>query len=189
MPPRAGLDSQRVVAAAAELIDAEGVEALTLAALAEGLGVRIPSLYNHVSGLEGLRRELALLAMRGLTEALGRAAIGKSGDVAIFAVGNAYRGYARTHPGLYEMIQRVPPNADDELRAVSFAPVEVTLAVLAGFGLQGEEAIHATRAFRSALHGFVLLETAGSFALDVNIDESFVRLLAMLARGLRSERV
>jgi hypothetical protein len=136
--------------------------------------------------LDGLRRELALLAMRGLAEALGRATIGKSGDAAILALGNAYRGYATSHPGLYAMLQHVPPNADDEVRAVSLAPVEVTLAVLAGFGLEGDEAIHATRALRSALHGFVLLETAGGFALDVSVDESFARLLAMLARGLRN---
>ena len=186
MAHRAGLDTQHVVAAAAELIDSGGVDALTLAALAERLHVRISSLYNHITGLDGLRRELALLAMRGLTEALVRATIGKSGDAAIFALGNAYRGYATSHPGLYAMLQRVPPNADDEVRTVSFAPVEVTLAVLTGFGLQGDEAIHATRALRSALHGFVLLETAGGFALDVSVDESFVRLLAMLARGLRN---
>jgi AcrR family transcriptional regulator len=185
MAHRAGLDTQRVVAAAAELVDAGGVDALTLAALAERLHVRIPSLYNHITGLDGLRRELALLAMRGLAEALGRATIGKSSDAALFALGNAYRGYATAHPGLYAMLQRVSPNADDELRTVSFAPVEVALAVLAGFGLEGDEAIHATRALRSALHGFVLLETAGGFALDVSVDESFVRLLAMLARGLR----
>jgi len=186
MAHRAGLDTQRVVAAAAELIDSAGVDALTLAALAERLHVRIPSLYNHITGLDGLRRELALLAMRGLAEALGRATIGKSGDAAIFALGNAYRGYATSHSGLYAMLQRVPPNADDDVRAVSFAPVEVTLAVLAGFGLEGDEAIHSTRALRSALHGFVLLEMAGGFALNVSVDESFARLLAMLARGLRN---
>lgn len=185
MSHRAGLDTRRVVDAAAELIDTEGADALTLAALAERLHVRIPSLYNHVAGLDSLRRELALLAMRGLAAALGRAVMGKSGEPAIFALGDAYRAYARAHPGLYAMLQRVPPNADDELRAVSFAPVEVALAVLAGFGLEGESAIHATRALRSALHGFVMLELTGGFGLDISIDESFFRLLAMFARGLR----
>lgn len=186
MPHRAGLDTRRVVAAAAVLIDAEGADALTLAALAERLHVRIPSLYNHIAGLDGLRRELALLAMRGLAEALGRAVMGKSGEQAVFALGHAYRAYARAHPGLYAMLQRVPPNADDELRTASFAPVEVALAVLAGFGLEGEEAIHATRTLRSALHGFVMLETAGGFGLEVPVEESFERLLALLVRGLRA---
>lgn len=187
MAHRAGLDTQRVVEMAAELIDSEGVDALTLAALAERLHVRIPSLYNHIAGLEGLRRELALLAMRGLTEALGRAVMGKSGGPALYALGDAYRSYALAHPGLCGMLQRVPPNADDELRRASFAPVEVALAVLTGFGLEGENAIHATRAVRSALHGFVTLEMSGGFGLDVSTDESFSRLLGLLVHGLWHE--
>lgn len=174
-----------MVEAAADLIDAEGTDALTLAALAARLGVRIPSLYNHVAGLDGLHRELALLAMRGLTEALGRATMGRSGEPAVFALGNAYRAYAMAHPGVYSMLQRVPPNTDDETSAAARAPVEVALAVLAGFGLEGEEAIHATRALRSALHGFVMLELTGGFGLAVSIDESFSRLLGLLTRGLR----
>src|SRR5215472_13481724 len=60
MPGRAGLDTATVVRAAAELADASGLDSLTLAGLAEHLGVRVPSLYNHVEGLPGLRRSLAL---------------------------------------------------------------------------------------------------------------------------------
>ena len=53
MSPRAGLDKAVVVEAAAELINAEGIEELTLSRLAERLGVRTPSLYNHVMGCPG----------------------------------------------------------------------------------------------------------------------------------------
>ena len=53
--------------AAAALADEGGAgEELSLARLAERLGVRKPSLYNHVEGLSGLRRELALMALREL---------------------------------------------------------------------------------------------------------------------------
>lgn len=188
MAHRAGLDTRRVVEAAADLINAEGVGALSLTTLAERLNVRLPSLYNHVSGLDGLRRELVIRAMRGLTETLGRAAMGKSGEAALLAAGAAYRAYGKAHPGLYALVQYVSDQDDDELRAAAFAPVEVLLAVLAGYGLEGVPAIHAIRALRSALHGFVLLETSGSFALGEDIDESFARMLELLARGLRQER-
>ncbi len=57
---------------AAALADAEGLAALTLARLAARFGVRAPSLYNHVSGLEALHRELALLGLRELGERLAR---------------------------------------------------------------------------------------------------------------------
>ena len=40
----------------------DGIDAVTLASVAAALGVRSPSLYNHIAGLDGLRRELALHA-------------------------------------------------------------------------------------------------------------------------------
>lgn len=185
MAHRAGLDTQQVVDAAARLIDADGADALTLSALAERLNVRLPSLYNHIAGLDGLRRDLAMRSFRGLAEALGRAAMGRSGGAAVRAVGNAYREYARAHPGLYAMLQYVSTAPDEELQAAASAPLEVLMAVLAGYGLEGDPAIHAIRALRSALHGFVLLETSGAFAMRVDVGESFERLLALLVNGLR----
>jgi hypothetical protein len=57
--------------------------------------------------------------------------------------------------------------------------------VLRGYGIEGEDALHATRMIRAALHGFVLLEAVGGFALDLSVDESFTRLIATLDRGLQ----
>jgi len=185
MSRRAGLDREGVVAAAAEIADTEGTGALTLAAVAARVGVRIPSLYNHVAGLDGLRRDLALHALRLLTDALRSAAIGRSGDQAVYAVADAYRAFVKAHPGLYESIQRVPPTTDPDIQAASRAPVEVALAALASYGLSGDDAIHAVRALRSAIHGFVTLEMTGGFGLPVSLDESFHRLITIFIRGLR----
>src|SRR5437763_16803841 len=69
MSHRVGLDQATVVEAAAKLVDEEGIEQLTLGRLAERLGIRTPSVYNHVAGLPGLKRDLALYCSRGL---LGR---------------------------------------------------------------------------------------------------------------------
>ena len=60
--PRAGLNTDRVVAEAAELADEVGLDQLTLAALAARLGVRQPSLYKHVASVDALQR---LISMRG----------------------------------------------------------------------------------------------------------------------------
>jgi hypothetical protein len=62
--------------------------------------------------------------------------------------------------------------------------VRVVGAVLAGYGLSGEEAIHATRAVRAALHGFASLETGGGFGMPLAVDVSFERLVDLLDRGL-----
>ena len=48
MSPRIGLTLQKIVETAAEIADANGIQEVTLASLAQTLGVRSPSLYNHV---------------------------------------------------------------------------------------------------------------------------------------------
>ncbi len=78
VPKRLGLNSALVLAEAAKLADEVGLDALSLAALADRLGIRPPSLYNHVESLEELKRGLAMLALRELADSLSKAAIGRS---------------------------------------------------------------------------------------------------------------
>src|SRR4029453_13380936 len=110
--PRAGLTSQRVVQEAGVVADASGLDRLTLAAVADRFGVAIPSLYKHVNGLDGLRRDLAVLAVRELTTALSRAAVGRAGRDALHAMADAYRAYATAHPGPYAASVRAPAPGD-----------------------------------------------------------------------------
>jgi AcrR family transcriptional regulator len=182
--PRAGLAADSVVAAAAALADAEGLDALTLARLAGELGVQPPSLYAHVGGLPDLRRRLAARGARDLATALGAAAAGRARGEALAAVATAYRDYARAHPGTYAAAQR----AADLDRADGEAAVEVVFAVLRGYGLQGDEAVHAARIVRSALHGFAALETGEGFGIPLDLDDTFERLVEVLDAGLTSRR-
>jgi hypothetical protein len=62
--------------------------------------------------------------------------------------------------------------------------VDIAVVVLAGYGLQGNDALHATRGLRSLLHGFVALEAAGGFGLPLDRDESFARLVQVFIAGL-----
>ncbi len=188
MPRRAGLDKAMVVQTAADLANAEGVDALSLGRLAERLGVRTPSLYNHIDGLPGLYRELSLLNTRRLGERLGNAAIGKAGPDAVMAVAQAYREHIKESPGLYMASLRAAGNqapASIELQAAEERVVQVGLAVVASFGLSGEDGLHAVRGLRSVIHGFATLEVAGGFGLPLDCDESFRRLIAMLIAGLQ----
>jgi len=183
--PRAGLDTAAVVEAAAKLADAEGLEAVTLARLAAALGVRSPSLYAHVEGLEDLRRRLGARGARELAAELARAAAGRAGSDALSAVAHAYLAYARTHPGSYAAAQRAREiQNDQEAVAAATAVMEVVLAVLRGYDLVGDDAVHAARTIRVALHGFVSLEADGGFAIALSLDETFEFLLATLDRGL-----
>lgn len=181
-----GLDRETVVRAAAALADAEGPEALTLARLAARLGVRPPSLYNHLAGLDALRRELALLGLREVTERVGQAAVGRAGEDAALAVATAYRAYARARPGVYAASVRAPEPADAAWQEAADRLLAIVVAALAAFDLDGDDALHAVRGLRAVLHGFVALEAVGGFGLPLDLDESFRRSVLAYLAGLRA---
>jgi AcrR family transcriptional regulator len=180
--PRAGLDADAVVAAAAALADEDGLAELTLARLAAALGIRTPSLYAHVDGLGDLRARLGARGAQEIASALQTAAAGRSGAEALRAVATAYRAYAHAHPGTYAAMQVASDREDNQ--AAGAAAVGVFVAVLDGYGIAGEGAIHAVRAVRSALHGFVTLEREGGFGIPLSLDQSFVTLVGMIDAGL-----
>jgi AcrR family transcriptional regulator len=182
--PRAGLSAERVVEVAAELADRDGLEAVSLTAVAGAAGVRPPSLYAHVGGLEDLRRRLSTSGAAELAAVMRDAAVGRSREEALRSLAGAYRDYAHRHPGRYLAAQRAPRAGDPEGEAAAGAAVEVIAAVLAGWGFEGSEAIHAIRGVRATLHGFVALEAAGGFGMPEDVDESFDRLVEMLVGGL-----
>jgi AcrR family transcriptional regulator len=190
MSPRAGLDKEQVVLAAAELLDAEGPAALSLNRLARRLGVQTPSLYNHVDGLPGLQRELALLNVRRLGERLAQAAIGRSGAHALRSIAQAYRQHIKASPGVYLATLQASGNmtaASPELEAAEGRVLSVVLAVVTSFGLGDADGLHAVRGLRSMVHGFASLEVAGGFGLPLDLDESFRRLVEVFIRGLQQE--
>ena len=185
------MSREAVVEAAAELADEEGLEALSLSILASRLGIRTPSLYNHIDGLDGLRRALALLGIRELGRRLGRAAIGKTTDEATFAIARTYREFVKAHPGLYAATVRsfrLSYPEDPTFQAAEKEVLDTVLAVLASYGLRGDDALHAARGFRSTVHGFATLEVAGGFGIPLDLDESFERLLHTFVAGLRDRK-
>ncbi|WP_029421457.1 TetR/AcrR family transcriptional regulator [Alicyclobacillus macrosporangiidus] len=188
MSAKARLDRVSVVLTAASLADEIGFEHVTLAAVASRLGVRIPSLYNHVDGLPGLRRELALYGIRELNKRLQLAAIGKESERAIEAMFHAYRAFARERPGLYEATLHAPDPQDRELEKAAQDIVETVLTVLEPFHFTHEDAIHVVRGIRSVAHGFASLEAAGGFGLSIDPDESYRRLISVFLLGLHSIR-
>jgi AcrR family transcriptional regulator len=184
------LNKNTVVQAAVDLINTEGLAALTLSRLADKLGIRTPSLYNHVNGLADLQQELAVLNARMLADQLGEVAIGRSGADLFMECAQAFRSYVKGHPGLYmstlrssgtQQIQN--PNLQHEEDRV----MKIGMAMMSSLGLQGEAAIHGLRAFRSVVHGFATLEVAGGFGLPQDCDESFSLLVSALVAGLQPD--
>lgn len=177
--PRAGLDVERVVTEAVAVAEEVGIANLSLAAIAVRLGVKVPSLYKHVAGLDDLKQRVAVRARGDLAAALEAA--GES----LGALARAYRDWARAHPGLYPATLRAPLDGDADDLATSTRAITVIYGALAQLGVEGDAVIDATRALRATLHGFVSLEAAGGFGLPRDIDRSFATAVALLEDSLR----
>jgi AcrR family transcriptional regulator len=190
--PRAGLSPATVVAEGAALADEVGMADLTLARLAERIGVRAPSLYKHVAGQADLGRRIAALALSEAGAAMGAAIQGRSGSEALGAAARALRGFVLAHPGRYAATlsaRPAPPSspaAEDPVATAADRGLDPLRAVLRGYDLPAEEEIHALRVLRSAFHGFATLESADGFRYDASVDESFAWLVELIDRGLRS---
>ena len=143
--PRAGLTTDAVLDAASDLADKEGLANVTLAALAARFGVRPPSLYKHVDGLDAIHRGLAVRGLREAVARCQRATVGKARDEALFAFAHAYWQFARERPGLYAASVRAAKPGENDIAAAGEALIGIVLSVLAGYGVTGDDALHATR--------------------------------------------
>ena len=184
--PRRGLSTEAVVELATRMLDNDPGRPLTLARVAEELGVRPPSLYNHVDGIEGLERLVAIRGIGELAEVCRTAVMGRSGPDALASMAGAYRRFALDHPGVYRLTQVARPG-DEVYEAAAGRVLEPVMATLSGLGIPSGQQVHAARSVRSALHGFALLEIQRGFGLAVDVESSFTWLVGMIGRGITPE--
>jgi AcrR family transcriptional regulator len=184
--PRAGLTRDRVIEHAATVADEVGLDNLTLAAVAQRAGVSLPGLYKHIEGLEAVKRDISLLAIRELTATLATAAAGVAGRDALRELAAGYRAYAQAHPGHYSAILRAPPEGDIEYNEEAAAAASVIASALKAYQLDGPRLIHAIRMLRATLHGMVSLEAVGGFGLPESVSETYAHLVDALDAGFRS---
>ena len=182
-----GLDTQTILNAAAELAEEKGLENVSLLQVAEKLGVKSPSLYNHLSGLPELSLGIAKLAMSKLEDAARNAAVGRSKGDALMEIALAYRKFAKENPELYKAILRYPDYNDSSIQETGQTVVRILYQVMEPYHYSKKESIHFVRGFRSALHGFVSLEEAGFFkGTEADVDESFRQFILRLLSTLNT---
>jgi AcrR family transcriptional regulator len=177
---RANLSPAVVIAAAAELADQEGFDAITLSALARRFGVQTASLYSHVRDRSALLHAVHELALGELADRVALAIAGRSCRAALAGLAEAHRGYARECPGRWAALQR-PAAASTVGSEAARRLVALNLAVLRGYRLPETELVHATRLLGATLNGFLALEASGSFShRDPAPDTSWQRALDAL---------
>ena len=187
--PRAGVDTAAVVKCAAELTDEKGFESVTLKAISEKLGIRSPSLYNHISGLPELKEKVSHYAMEQLRESLVRATMGRSGINALKSMGRTYIQFARAHTGLYETIQWMNIAADVGSGSLFNDVVQLVYGIAGEAGASELEASHIIRTVRSLAHGFAIVESHNGFSHPSSVESSYEYALDMLFQGIKMQQM
>jgi AcrR family transcriptional regulator len=182
---RLKVDRDAIEHAAAMIANHDGLSSLSMSALATLLDVKSPSLYAHVTGIDEVKRMLALRGLADLENALARAALGKTTGEAVRAMLFAYVDYVREHPGVYAAMIPSPPLDDEPWLAAAAKLQSTTATVLSGFEFSPEEEIHALRGIRSLAHGFAAFEGTDAFRSPVDLDESFGWLVDVFLAGLQ----
>ena len=186
MVRRAGITPDLLVQAAAELADEDGLDKVTVSALARRFGVKDASLYSHIRNLRDLRVRLALLASSEMNDAIGAAVAGRSGKAALVAFADTYRAYALAHPGRYAATQQRIEPAEVADTAVFLRAVELTYGMLRGYGLTEPDLTDAGRLLRATFHGYIHIELSGGFQHTRPVAESWARSLDALHTTLEN---
>lgn len=170
-----GLTLELIVDTATKLIEEKGYDNFSLRELSARLNVKAASLYNHIGSVEDINREVGAFAVGKMNAMLLKAIGDKIRDEAIEAVAFAYRQFAKNSPELYRTILALPTlDIGDGLRDIGKPNLDIIRKVLQQYNIPYEIETNYMRSFRSAMHGFVALETAGYFTrADVDVDESY----------------
>jgi AcrR family transcriptional regulator len=175
-----------VVSAGIAIVEREGPEALGISRVAAALKIRPASMYNHVASGEALAKAVALEGNRRILEVLTEASGGVAGPQdQLGRLIHAFRRWAAGNGGLYAHMARIEPDHADPAAAEVIEGILTLFArPLAAMGVPGDQQVHAMRLIRSALHGFVLLETSRQFQLQETADDSFDWMVKHLIAGV-----
>ena len=161
----AGLDRQRIVGAAIELIDRDGLRAFTMRQLGRYLGVEAMALYHYLPGRDALLDAIVEVVV---DELYGDPEVHLSEtdwQRYLQRLAHGVRRIALAHPEVFPLVATRPPAAPwirPPLRSLRW--IESFLDTLHRCGFSDEAAVVAYRAFSSFLLGHLLLEVAAQGA-------------------------
>ena len=152
------LTRERIIAAAVELIEQEGAEAVSMRRIASELGSGVMSLYNHVPSKAVLLDAVAERILSGI-DVVTEPGMGWEDQVRAQARG--FRQIARTYPRCTMVVISRPVNS-----AAAMRPMEHALATLRDAGFGAEDAVRVVRAFIAYIVGSLLREVGVSPGLE-----------------------
>jgi AcrR family transcriptional regulator len=187
-PAPARTSNEAIAVAARRILEADGLPAVTMRAVADAVGVKGPSLYKRIPDRAALLRIVAEGVTADLERTLSIAAVSGDPRRDIRAAVVAYRAFVRSNPNGYRLLfADLPADAlpDPGRLAALGAPLVQATRRLAGEA----DALEAARTVVAFAHGFVTMELVGAFRLGGDLDAAYAfGIEAILAGVDRAQR-
>jgi len=158
---------REILDASRELLERDGIDALSLGSVAKQLGIKTPSLYKHFAGRADIEAALIGTGLEELADAL------EAAGPDLHAIGAAYRTFALANPELYRLITAGPlprEKLPEGLEARASLPLHKAISDP-----------HLARAVSAFAHGMVSLEIAKRFPPWSKLEKSWARALDAFA--------
>lgn len=157
---RERLTRDKIVGAALAIMDAEGLETVTMRRVGRELGVEAMSLYNHVEDKDALLDGVCEQVMRGFSFPPHAS----DWTVEARALARSFRRVLRSHPNVITLFSQ---HTGRMLSFDAFRPMEAALSCLRRAGLSEHETAQAYRMLGGFIFGFVLMEVGQQFGKDL----------------------
>ena len=174
-PFKERLTRERVVDAALHIMDAEGLDAVTMRRVAREVGVEAMSLYHHVRDKEDLLDGVCALVMRDFRyPPEDRPWIEVARDGA-----REWRRVLRKHPNVIALwADRQRPMTDLE----ALMPMEFALRAIARAGMDAREGVQAFNVIGGYIMGVVMMEVGAMFSAGTTRNGESLDLNAVHAK-------
>lgn len=173
-----------LIRAGRRILETDGVNGLTVRAVAKAAGVAPMGVYNHFDGKEGL---LDALVSDAFVE-LGRVVATTEADATerLTHSGRAYRQFALDYPMLYALMFSADCDPATEAAGSAFDALAdvIRYGQVAGVIRAGDPLGLAMQVW-SCVHGAVSLELADSGPPFIDSAQNYAAVIALIARGLR----
>jgi AcrR family transcriptional regulator len=164
MTKRKMINREAIASAAMEIVQQAGVDALSMRTLATALGIKAPSLYDHVKNRDEV---LALVQSAGLSDfGTGFAAAGETARHKILF----YRSWALKNPNLYPVVFQQHLHRSLLPRGLEEGVLALVVQAAGGSHVQA-------RAMWAQLHGLVDLELKGRLPTDADMEATWEQVI------------
>ena len=186
--PRTGLSREEIIEKAAALANEKGLSYLTVTTLSEYLGIKKPSLYNHIKTIDDVYYKLMIYGWKKVSEEIAAGIASDDPKENLKNYGRAFYRFAMENPGVFEAMLWYNKYSDASLLEATEGLYTFFFEQTDSLKVEREIAGHLLRTYRAFLEGFIMLQIHNSFGYPISIEESFEISINVLISGIEQYR-